>query len=171
MVDAFKDLIANRGSDGVVALRDVTADDIPVFFDHLQNPKAAHMAAFTPKDPADREAHGAHWRKILGDASITTKAVLLEDDVVGHVASFERSGMQEVTYWIAQEHWGKGLATRALTAFLGQVRTRPMYARTVKDNAASLRVLEKCGFAISGEDKGFANARGEEVEEFILKLP
>ena len=160
-----------RGPDGDVALREVTDDDVEVFFDHLQDPKAVHMAAFTPKDPADREAHWAHWRKILGDDSITTKAILFEDQVVGHVASFERSGMQEVTYWISQEHWGKGLATRALAEFLDQVRARPMYARTVKDNAASLRVLEKCGFAISGEDKGFANARGEEVEEFILKLP
>jgi hypothetical protein len=31
-------------------------------------------------------------------------------------------------------------------------------------------VLEKCGFTLFGEDKGFANARGAEVEEFILKL-
>ena len=47
---------------------------------------------------------------------------------------------------------------------------RPMYARVVKDNIASLRVLEKCGFTICGEGKGFAYARGEEVEEFILRL-
>jgi RimJ/RimL family protein N-acetyltransferase len=40
----------------------------------------------------------------------------------------------------------------------------------VKDNIASIRVLEKCGFTIFGYDKGFANARGEVVEEVILKL-
>ena len=45
-----------------------------------------------------------------------------------------------------------------------------LYACVAKDNSASIRVLEKCGFTISGEDKGFSNARGEEVEEFILKL-
>jgi hypothetical protein len=38
------------------------------------------------------------------------------------------------------------------------------------DRIASIRVLEKCGFTISGEDKGFSNASGEEVEEFVLKL-
>lgn len=47
---------------------------------------------------------------------------------------------------------------------------RPLYARAVKDNIASIRVLEKCGFVLSGEDKGFSNARSKEVEEFILKL-
>ena len=30
------------------------------------------------------------------------------------------------------------------------------------------RVLQKCGFEIAGEDKGFANAHGQEVEEYIL---
>jgi RimJ/RimL family protein N-acetyltransferase len=50
------------------------------------------------------------------------------------------------------------------------VKTRPLYARVVKDNIASIRVLEKCGFTISGEDKGFSNSRGVEVEEFILEL-
>jgi len=39
-----------------------------------------------------------------------------------------------------------------------------------KDNIASVRVLEKCGFVISGYDQGFANARGEEIEEVIMIL-
>lgn len=47
---------------------------------------------------------------------------------------------------------------------------RPLYARVVKDNLASQRVLQKCGFTICGENKGFANARGKEVEEFIMRL-
>ncbi|HKB46638.1 MAG TPA: GNAT family protein [Ktedonobacterales bacterium] len=50
------------------------------------------------------------------------------------------------------------------------VTLRPLFARAAKDNAASLRVLEKCGFTIVGEGKGFANARGAEVEEFVLRL-
>jgi RimJ/RimL family protein N-acetyltransferase len=54
--------------------------------------------------------------------------------------------------------------------FLDVVQTRPLYARAAQDNAASIRVLQKCGFMICGEDKGFANARGEEVEEIILRL-
>jgi RimJ/RimL family protein N-acetyltransferase len=58
----------------------------------------------------------------------------------------------------------------ALAAFLGQMTARPMYARAAKDNLASLRVLQKCGFTICAEVKGFAQARGAETEEYILKL-
>jgi hypothetical protein len=31
-------------------------------------------------------------------------------------------------------------------------------------------VLAKCAFVIVGEDRGFANARGQEVEEFVLEM-
>jgi RimJ/RimL family protein N-acetyltransferase len=50
------------------------------------------------------------------------------------------------------------------------LKERPLYARVAKDNVASIRVLERCGFEVCGEDRGFSNARSEEVEEYILKL-
>lgn len=153
-----------------VLLRDVTEDDLPVFFEHQLDPAANHMAAFTAKDPADRDAFVAHWTKILADETISIKTILFEGHVVGHVAKFERSGKPEVTYWIGREYWGRGLATQALSEFLGHVKVRPLYAGAAKDNVASLRVLEKCGFTIIGYEKGFANARGEEIEEVILEL-
>src|SRR5207248_1132451 len=39
-----------------------------------------------------------------------------------------------------------------------------------QDNIGPLRVLEKCGFTRIGEGRGFSDARGEEVEEFLLRL-
>jgi RimJ/RimL family protein N-acetyltransferase len=38
------------------------------------------------------------------------------------------------------------------------------------DNLASRRVLEKNGFTLSGQGRGYSNARGSEVEELILRL-
>ena len=49
----------------------------------------------------------------MGDGTITKKTVLFEGHVVDHVASFERFGKPEVTYWIGKEYWGKGVATKA----------------------------------------------------------
>ena len=76
----------------------------------------------------------------------------------------------EVTYWLGKAYWGNGIATRALSLFLDHVTVRPIYGRTAKDNIGSRRVMEKCGFTVCGEGKGFAYARGKEVEELILKL-
>ncbi len=153
-----------------VVLRDVTAGDLPIFFDQQLDSTANYMAAFTCEDPADKDAFDAHWTKILGDDTVTTKTIVFGGIVAGHIASFERLGQPEVTYWIGKEYWGIGVATQALSAFLEYVKVRPLFARAAKDNVASLHVLEKCGFAIVGDDKGFSNARGEEVEEFILTL-
>ena len=151
-------------------LRDVREDDLPIFFEQQLDSEANYMAAFTAENPADRDAFTSHWNKILGDATTTNKTILFAGQVVGHVSRFERSGTPEVSYWIGKEYWGKGLATRALSEFLSQMKERPVYARAAKDNTASIRVLEKCGFKILGEDKGFSHARGKEVEEFILEL-
>ena len=153
-----------------VILRDTTEDDLPIFFEQQLDSDANYMAAFTAKDPTDKDAFTAHWAKILGDRTKINKTILFNEQVAGYVACFEQFGEREVCYWIGKEYWGRGLATKALSDFLGYVKARPLYARVAKDNIASIRVLEKCGFTISGEDKGFSNARGEEVEEFILKL-
>jgi RimJ/RimL family protein N-acetyltransferase len=75
-----------------------------------------------------------------------------------------------VGYWIGQDFWGRGIATRALRLFLEEVTIRPLYGRAAKDNRASIRVLEKCGFRLCGEDKGFSFARGQDVAEVILRL-
>src|SRR5712692_7641083 len=157
---------------GEVLLRDVTESDLPIFFEHQLDPDANHMAAFTARNPADRDAFMAHWTRILGDQTITIKTILFGGHVAGSVLKYEDEefGNPEVSYWIGKQYWGKGVATRALSAFLGYVKVRPLYARAAKDNTGSIRVLEKCGFTICGEGKGFADARGEEIEEFILRL-
>lgn len=48
--------------------------------------------------------------------------------------------------------------------------TKPIFGRVVFDNLGSQKVLEKCGFVKIVADKGFANARQTEIEEFIYKL-
>ena len=153
-----------------VLLREVREADLPLFFEQQLNPEANVMAAFVAEDPTDRGAFMAHWARILGDERTTTLTIVVDGQVAGHIASFEHFGKPSVSYWLGRDYWGRGIATRALAALLRRIPTRPLYARAVKDNRASLRVLEKCGFAIVGEDVGFANARGHAVEEFILIL-
>jgi len=160
----------NPPKSGVV-LREVAEGDLPVFYEQQLDPAANRMAAFTAKDPSDREAFTAHWNKILGDRTVTLRTILSDGHVVGYVGKFEeRVGKPEVTYWIGREYWGRGIATNALSAFLDQLKPRPVFARAARDNAPSLRVLEKCGFRLVGYETSFANARSEQIEEATLEL-
>jgi RimJ/RimL family protein N-acetyltransferase len=153
-----------------ITLRNVTESDLSIFFANQQDAEALHMAAFVPKNPSDRAAFEAHWAKLLADDHMLTKTILAGKTVAGYVGSFDLYGKREVTYWIGREFWGQGIATHALAALLAIEETRPLYARAAQDNVGSLRVLQKCGFAIVGTDRGFANARGEEIDEYVLML-
>ncbi len=155
----------------LLTLRDVIGSDLTVFFEYECDPEAVHMAAFTPKDPADHDAFTAHWTKMLEADSVIVRSIVRDGDVLGSVLSYEESGKPEVTYWIGRQYWGQGVATEALKLFLATVDTRrPMRARAAKDNVASIRVLAKCGFEVIEEARGFANARGAEIDELVLEL-
>lgn len=153
-----------------VQLRPTIEDDLPLLFAHQLDMEANRMAAFTSEDPTDRSLFMTHWAKILADTSTITRTILCEEQVAGYIVGFEQFGKPSVGYWLGKTYWGKGIATAALASFLMEVTERPLYARVAKDNIASRRVLEKCGFTICGEDTGFSHVRGQQVEEFILVL-
>jgi RimJ/RimL family protein N-acetyltransferase len=150
-----------------IHLRDVIEADLPTLFEHQMDPEANRMAAFTPRN---RDEFFVHWNKILADDTVAKKTILFNGRVAGSIVSFERDDEREVGYWIGREYWGRGIATTALSEFLVQEKTRPLFAHVAKHNMASIRVLEKCGFTVSRRLKAIATDRGEEVEEVTLKL-
>ena len=66
-----------------VSLRDVIADDLPIYFEQQIDPEAVEMAAHPPRD---REAFRVHWAEILAKESMITKAILLDGHVAGPLA-------------------------------------------------------------------------------------
>lgn len=153
-----------------VRLRDVIASDIPHFFVHQLDKEANYQAAFTAKNPSDEVAFKAHWARIMQNEKNLKQTIVFQGETVGSLLCFEMFGQQSIAYWIDKQYWGKGIATQALHLFLQQVSIRPLYARVAYDNVGSRRVLEKNGFVLIGEDRGFAEARGSEITEFILEL-
>lgn len=153
-----------------ISLRAVTGSDLPTFFEQQRDPAAVYMAAFTMKDPNDRAAFDAHWAYILANPDTNIRAIIVDSELAGSVLSYTSEIGPEVSYWIGREFWGRGIATAALREFLKLQTTRPIFARAAADNLASLRVLQKCGFVITGQDKGFANARNRVIDEYVLVL-
>ncbi|AEV85459.1 acetyltransferase [Actinoplanes sp. SE50] len=155
---------------GVVALRPLADADLDALFTMMRDPEAVRMAAFTAKDPDDRAAFDAHMARIRTAPGVTLRAVTLDGRLVGSISSFPMEGDTEITYWIDRAVWGQGVAGRALAQLLDLVPTRPLHASVAGDNAASLRVLQRAGFHIVGSARGYANARGAEIEETLLRL-
>ncbi|ATB41605.1 GCN5 family acetyltransferase [Cystobacter fuscus] len=124
-------------------LRDVTDEDLPIFFEHQRDPEALRMAAFPSRE---RDAFMTHWRTRVLLPENVTRTIVMGRVVVGYIGSWEQDARRLVGYWMGREHWGKGLATRALSEFLVLEPARPLHAWVALHNLASIRVLEKCGF-------------------------
>jgi RimJ/RimL family protein N-acetyltransferase len=147
-----------------VRLRNIEPDDLPIFYEQQLDPDATRMAAFPARD---RASFDTHWeRNILGNPDAITQTILVDGEIAGNIGSWPQEGIRLVGYWIGKKYWGKGVATRALSAFLHVVKDRPLYAHVVKHNIGSIRVLEKCGFSM--EQK--VEVAGDGVVELVLVL-
>ncbi len=146
-------------------------DDLPLLFAHYDDEDAQWLVAFVRESCRERDGFIAHWRSLRESPEVTPRVIVADDAVVGQIASFPRDGRREVGYWLGRPYWGRGIASAALAAFLRSEDTGTLHARVAKDHTASLRVLEKNGFTICGEDRAFGNARGTDVAEWLLVRP
>ena len=152
---------ARRVASMNIRLRPVEPGDLPLFFEHQRDPIAVAMVGFRSRD---RAAFDQHWTKILADETSLIRTIVTDlspewsagvasgvspesaEHVAGYITSWNSDGQREIGYWIDRGFWGRGIATAALSAFLRLELTRPLYAGVAKHNAASIRVLQKCGF-------------------------
>lgn len=89
------------------------------------------------------------------------------DEPVGGVgiSLFEDGARAELGFWIGRAHWGRGYAVEAagrLVAFAREALGIDRFTATAAaDNAASIRVLEKLGFAECGRGEQEVPTSGE----------
>ena len=150
-----------------VRLRPVERDDLPRMYDLQLDPDSNRMAVTIPRT---REAFDSHWVKSLDDPTITARAILVGETMVGYVSCFLVDAEDHVGYWIDRAYWGMGIVSRALHLLLQEVTKRPLIATVATSNGASLRVLQKCGFVVERVRHSPASDRYPECEEAVLVL-
>lgn len=121
------------------------------------------LRRFLPDEAFDdlAEAEAAVRRFIAGyqeGSSPQVHAVLRGQTCVGYVEAARLGAEWEIGYHIFAPHRGQGYAAEALQAYLPYIRRRTGAARllgvTLEENAASIRVLEKSGFALMDKGEG-----------------
>ncbi len=135
------------------------------------DPGVATMIARTPLPYLEVAAEG--WimtlsaKKRLGDEFVFA-AELPGEGLIGVIGAHQRGAFEsnegfEIGYWFGRPYWGKGFASETLTGFLSEAKKLgQLLAGHFADNPASGRVLQKAGFAYTGEEAPlFSLARGE----------
>jgi RimJ/RimL family protein N-acetyltransferase len=135
------------------------ADDAPAVFAYASDPEVArHVTWPTHRSPVESEAFVCAAVAGRPDTHVWAVREGSEAAAVGAVEfSLDAPGRGSVHYVLARRCWERGLATEAVRAVLGwafdalpdlaEVRTTAAEA-----NAASRRVLEKCGFRPVGTE-------------------
>ena len=82
-------------------------------------------------------------------------------------------GSWEIGYHIAKDFTGKGYATEAIKAFLPamahKLNIKEVYGICLAENAASVRVLEKCGFTQIYQGMGIYQGKETQIIKTIWR--
>jgi ribosomal-protein-alanine N-acetyltransferase len=153
-----------------ITLRETEVADLDALFTFQSDDEAGYMAAFVNENWQDKDAYLAKWNRLLADETIKIRTIVLDNEVVGSVLIWQLMGEPQISYGLGKEFWNKGIVTSALQQFLSIFPDRPLYGRAAFDNAASIKVLTKCGFKKINDEQSYAHARGKEITEVVFVL-
>jgi len=134
-------IFADASQLAVIADNKKIADNLRDSFPHPYSLKDARewLSIIMPENHPPRFFAITRDKKILGSIAIATKSDIYRKSC-------------EIGYFLAEECWGKGIATRAVKAVTSYAFRNfdfvRVYAEPFADNAGSRRVLEKAGFRL-----------------------
>lgn len=141
-----------------IILHDRTAETVAVYFKKAQQPVIRRM--LPQKAQSIEEAQADFAKTQRPGATSYGRTIHADDHYVGDVwvygIDLEDTPNAMLSYCVfEQELWGKGVATEGVRRFLDEVQARfglrTVGAFTYAENTASIRVLEKNGFAMMEE--------------------
>lgn len=153
-------------------LRPLVDPDADALFAACSNPRlTAHTSFDTHRSIADTRTFLATYAKLkyaAGEPDPLGIAFKVKpEEVIGCVGARRESQedwCMEFGYWVAEPHWGKGIATEASLALIRHVfeafPIERLQSRVFTGNDASARVLAKLGFTHEGTMRSGAFLKG-----------
>ena len=155
-------------------LREFKENDIPSIVRHASNSNISKY--LTSKFPYPYQTEDAIWWVNSGSKIGNHKAIDIDGECVGGIGFINGEGEHiytaQIGYWLGESHWGKGIATKALSIMTEKALTRNNIARleasVFSPNKASMRVLEKCGYRLEGIKVKAVYKNSTFMDEFIF---
>jgi RimJ/RimL family protein N-acetyltransferase len=158
----------------MIELRGFLETDIDSIARFANNVNVSRYMASRMPYPYTRE-DAIWWVEFGSKEQGYNRAVDLDGECIGVIGArfgeLDSRYSTEIGYWIAEDHWGKGIATETVSKMTGYVfdetETVRLHAPVFDPNRASMRVLEKCGFCLEAIHRKAAFKNNEFFDEHV----
>ncbi|OWM82006.1 hypothetical protein CDL15_Pgr001579 [Punica granatum] len=161
-----------------ITLRQFALSDADDFFSWASDNRVTRNLMWTPL--TSREQLLAIMREVpVGIPQQWRRSICVDGRSVGIVLVYPESGDDrchaEISYTVAADYWGRGIATRGVKLALSQVfhdlmEVLRLQALVDVNNRASQRVLEKAGFRQEGLLRKYSYLKGELQDLYLYSF-
>ena len=152
-----------------LTLNTIEEEDLPFLRDTINDPAVRAGLLFRP--PMNLARERAYFEDVISDDGSVNLLVCVEGDPAGTIgleSIDDVNGSAEIGLFLAEDHWGRGLGTKAARVLTGYAfeerRLHRIYARVRTDNEASARIWEKLGYVHEATHREAAFHEGEHVD-------
>ncbi len=120
-------------------------------------------------------ADAEEWLARAADEPQTHFAIAVDGEAVGGIGFDVKDDVErrsaEIGFWLGEAHWGKGITTAALRAVtrlaFESFDLCRIFGQVFEWNAASMKVLEKCGYQREARLKRAATKDGKTIDVYV----
>jgi RimJ/RimL family protein N-acetyltransferase len=142
---------------------------------HADNINVAKYLRDRFPHPYTKEDARAFLKHAMSAEDPSNLAIVVEGAAVGAVGYVAGRDVErfsaEIGYWLGEPLWGRGIATEAVTLVtahaFAEMKILRMFALPFADNPASVRVLEKAGYAREGLLRSSCVKYGEPRDQLL----
>jgi RimJ/RimL family protein N-acetyltransferase len=161
---------------GDLKVRSWRKDDLQALLRHANNAKIAANLRDQFPHPYTRRDGIDFLEFARSQEPQCAFAIELGDEAVGGVGFLVGRDIArmsaEMGYWLSEDFWGRGIATRAVTAMsewaFDNYKLTRVFAMAFAHNAGSIRVLEKSGFVREGVMQRSAIKNGVILDQILF---
>ncbi|AAO90053.1 GNAT family N-acetyltransferase [Coxiella burnetii] len=165
--------------DDTFFLREQMIKDVEAFFEYYADPDVAHyILASNPRNLAEAAAEITYCHDLFKyrRGIYWTLARKEDDRMIGAIGLYinNQHYRAEICYDLSKHYWNQGIMTKALQVVVdfcfSRIALNRIEAVTLKENAASIAMLKKAGFAHEGSLKNYRyyKGRSHDIEMFAI---
>lgn len=161
-------------------LREQKLSDTEDFLEYYSKPEVSRfILANIPQSISEAHDEILYWINIYKRKSAIYWAIARRSDnkMIGALGfnDWDRyNNRAELSYDLAPEYWNQGITSKAVKAVCDfafeALKINRVQASTLKENVASIKLLEKCGFSLDGILKSYRYYQGRYYDIYMYSL-